>query len=139
MVATELQARQPRNCDSVSGKDKILQWHWCLPSLLYNGYLVGAVFPGVKLTVHLHLLPRSRMCGAILPLPHMLCLDSEESAGHVGCVIEDVTMLLCLNTGLLCLSLPCGPRCIGALFLCWVFPCKFRPFQEVVPEISKTV
>jgi hypothetical protein len=128
LVVTGLRARQRRNCDSISVKDKrffsspnshsgtgpsqpFIQW---VP-------LVGTVFPGVKLTIHLHLVPRSRICGAILPpTPYafLTCVNWEESVGHIGCVIEDVTMLHCLNAGLPCLSLPSGPRCIGALFRC---------------------
>jgi hypothetical protein len=38
---------------------------WGPPSLLSNEYRV----PGMKLTIHLHLVPRSRMLGAIPPLP----------------------------------------------------------------------
>jgi hypothetical protein len=47
-------------------------WLWSPPSLLYNGYyqgLWGWSGRGVKLTTHLHLVPRSRMRGAIPPLP----------------------------------------------------------------------
>jgi hypothetical protein len=46
---------------------------WSLPSLLSSGY--HGLFPwvksgrGVKLTTHLHLVPRSRMRGTIPPLP----------------------------------------------------------------------
>jgi hypothetical protein len=31
----------------------------------------GALSPGVKLTIHLQLMPRSRKCESIPPLPHM--------------------------------------------------------------------
>jgi hypothetical protein len=47
---------------------------WGPPSLLSNGY--HGFFPcgksglGMKLTTHLHLVPRSRMHGAIPPLPN---------------------------------------------------------------------
>jgi hypothetical protein len=46
---------------------------WGPPSLLSNGY--HRLFPwgqggrGVKLTIHLHLVPRSRMLRTVLPLP----------------------------------------------------------------------
>jgi hypothetical protein len=35
---------------------------------------LGVSGRGVKLTTHLHLVPRSRMCGAIPPLPHYVCM-----------------------------------------------------------------
>jgi hypothetical protein len=47
---------------------------WGPPSPLSNGY--RGLFPreesgrGVKLTTHLQLVPRSRKCGSIHPLPH---------------------------------------------------------------------
>jgi hypothetical protein len=47
---------------------------WDSPILLSSGYRV--LFPwrksgrGLKLTAHLHLVPRSRKCGLIHPLPH---------------------------------------------------------------------
>jgi len=46
---------------------------WCPPSVLSNGYdqglfLSGKSGWGVKLTNHLHLVPRWRICGAIPPL-----------------------------------------------------------------------
>jgi hypothetical protein len=56
----------------VQMRSKIL---WGPPNLLSNGYQGQALSPwgengwGVKLTTHLHLLPRSRMRGAITPLP----------------------------------------------------------------------
>jgi hypothetical protein len=43
---------------------------WGPPSLLYNGYR-RLFLRGVKLTTHLQLVPRSRKCGSIPPLPHM--------------------------------------------------------------------
>jgi hypothetical protein len=49
-------------------------WLWCPPNLLSNGY--QGIFPrglsdrGVKLTTDLQLVPRSRKCGSIHPLPH---------------------------------------------------------------------
>jgi hypothetical protein len=42
---------------------------WGPPSFLCNGYR-GALSPGVKLTIHLQLVPRSRKRGSIHPLPH---------------------------------------------------------------------
>jgi hypothetical protein len=49
-------------------------WFWGPPSLLSNGYLGlfsrGQSGRGVKLTTHLHLVPRSRIRGSIHPLPH---------------------------------------------------------------------
>jgi hypothetical protein len=48
---------------------------WGPPNLLANGY--RGLFPrgysgrGVNLTTHLQLVPRSRKCGSIHPLPHM--------------------------------------------------------------------
>jgi len=46
---------------------------WSPYSLLSRGYrrffLQGLSGRGVKLTTHLHLVPRSRMCGALSPLP----------------------------------------------------------------------
>jgi hypothetical protein len=48
---------------------------WCPPSLLSNGnrwlLLRGKSGPGVKLTTHLQLVPRSRIRESIHPLPHM--------------------------------------------------------------------
>jgi hypothetical protein len=50
---------------------------WGRRSLLYSGY--GGLLPrgwscrGVKLTIHLHLVTRLRMRGAILPLPQYIC------------------------------------------------------------------
>jgi hypothetical protein len=49
-------------------------WLWDPPSLLSNGY--QGLFPrgesgrGMKLTTHFQLVPRSRKCGYIHPLPH---------------------------------------------------------------------
>jgi hypothetical protein len=48
---------------------------WGPPSPLSNEYLEGALSPGIKRpahegTTHLQLLPRSRKCGFIHPLPH---------------------------------------------------------------------
>jgi hypothetical protein len=42
---------------------------WGSPSLLYNGYR-GHSGRVVKLTTRLQLVPRSRICGSIHPLPH---------------------------------------------------------------------
>jgi hypothetical protein len=42
---------------------------WGPPNLLSNGYW-GLFFPGVKLTAHLQLVPRSSKCGSIRPVPH---------------------------------------------------------------------
>jgi hypothetical protein len=46
---------------------------WGPPDLLYSGYqglfLWGVKWPGVKLTTHLQLVPRSRKCGSIHPFP----------------------------------------------------------------------
>jgi hypothetical protein len=48
---------------------------WAPPSLLSSGYQElfswGLNGRGVKLTTHLQLVPRSRKCGSIHPLPHM--------------------------------------------------------------------
>jgi hypothetical protein len=41
---------------------------WGSPKLLSNRY--GVKLPGMKLTTHLQLVPRSRKCGSIHPLPH---------------------------------------------------------------------
>jgi hypothetical protein len=42
---------------------------WGPTSFLYNGYR-GLSGQGVKVTTHLQLVPRSRKCGSIFPLPH---------------------------------------------------------------------
>jgi hypothetical protein len=59
---------------------------WGPPNLLSNGY--RRLFPrglsgrGVKLTTHLQLVPRSRKCGPIHPLPHTLSWRSAQLVKH---------------------------------------------------------
>jgi hypothetical protein len=67
-IATRLQDRQfgVRNpCSSKFCSEKCADWFWGPPSLLVNRYQ-GALSPGVKLTIYLHLVPRLRMNGAVL-------------------------------------------------------------------------
>jgi hypothetical protein len=50
---------------STSSRPALGPTHW-VPGALFP----GVRWPGVKLTTHLHLVPRSRKCESIHPLPH---------------------------------------------------------------------
>jgi len=60
---------------------------WGPPSLLSNGYLGllpwGQIGRVVKLTTHLQLVPRLRMCGDIPPLPHTPCVVPKKAQGQL--------------------------------------------------------
>jgi hypothetical protein len=45
-------------------------WSTPSPSSVPGALSPGVKRPGVKLSTHLHLVPRSKKCGPIYPLPH---------------------------------------------------------------------
>jgi len=62
-----------------------------------NGTAFLGVGRGVKLTTHLHLIPRLRMCGVMIPLPHTHSWRAERLP-CIGCAKWDV-LLKRLNRG----------------------------------------
>jgi hypothetical protein len=86
---------------------------WSPSSLLSNGY--QGLFPwgqgvgGVKLTPHLHLVPRSRKHGAILPLPQYAFMAS--------CSVKKKVQ--------------------GQLYLYHPDPCRVRSVFSYFPDVSK--
>jgi len=75
-------------------------WLWGSPSP-FSGYRWpfsrGKIVPGVKLTTHFHPLPRSRMRGAILPLPQyifMLWCSVKKAQGQLYLYLCLITLTL---------------------------------------------
>jgi hypothetical protein len=72
---------------------------WGPPSLLSNGYQgpsLGVKQQDVKMTTHLHLVLRSRICGAIPPLPQyafMVCCSVKNTAWTMSDGVEEVAVV----------------------------------------------
>jgi len=78
---------------------RIFFWGGGPPILVSNGYQgpsLGVKQQDVKMTTHLHLVLRSRICGAIPPLPQyafMVCCSVKNTAWTMSDGVEEVAVV----------------------------------------------